>query len=92
VTPLRKNRDFVLLQAGQLLSAAGTQATAIAYPLLVLALTHSPTRAGVVGFTAIVPYALFGLFAGVAADRWNRKRVVRNAPSLAELEELSPAA
>jgi MFS family permease len=76
VTPLRKNRDFVLLQAGQLLSAAGTQATAIAYPLLILALTHSPARAGIVGFTAIVPYALFGLFAGVAADRWNRKRVM----------------
>jgi MFS family permease len=76
VTPLRKNRDFVLLQAGQLLSAAGTQATAIAYPLLILALTHSPARAGVVGFTAILPYALFGLFAGVAADRWNRKRVM----------------
>jgi len=79
VTPLRKNRDFVLLQAGQLLSAAGTQATAIAYPLLVLALTHSPARAGVVGFTAIVPYALFGLFAGVAADRWNRRRVMLTA-------------
>ena len=76
MTPLRKNRDFVLLQAGQLLSAAGTQATAIAYPLLILALTHSPARAGVVGFTAIVPYALFGLFAGVAADRWNRKRMM----------------
>jgi MFS family permease len=44
--------------------------------LLILALTHSPARAGVVGFTAIVPYALFGLFAGVAADRWNRRRMM----------------
>src|SRR5581483_321716 len=74
--PLRRNRDFVLLQAGQLLSTAGTQATAIAYPLLVLALTHSPARAGLVGFASILPYALFGLLAGVAADRWNRKRVM----------------
>lgn len=85
MTPLRKNRDFVLLQAGQLLSAAGTQATAIAYPLLILALTHSPARAGVVGFTAIVPYALFGLFAGVAADRWNRKRVMLAADGVRAL-------
>ena len=52
--PLRKNRDFVLLQLGQLLSTTGSAATAIAYPLLVLALTHSPAQAGVVGFANIV--------------------------------------
>jgi MFS family permease len=74
--PLRRNRDFVLLQIGQLLSTTGTQATAIAYPLLVRATTHSPAQAGVVGFANVVPYVLFGLFAGVAADRWNRKRLM----------------
>jgi MFS family permease len=58
------------------LSTIGTAASQIAYPLLVLALTHSPAKAGVVGFANIVPYALFGLLAGVAADRWNRKRVM----------------
>jgi len=76
VTPLRKNRDFVLLQTGQALSTLGSTATQIAYPLLVLATTQPPAKAGVVGFANIVPYALFGLFAGVAADRWNRKRVM----------------
>ena len=35
--PLRRNREFILLQIGQLLSSAGTQSTAIAYPLLMLA-------------------------------------------------------
>jgi MFS family permease len=74
--PLRRNRDFILLQAGQLLSSAGSQSTAIAYPLLVLAFTHSPSKAGAVGFAYFLPAALFGLFAGVAADRWNRKRVM----------------
>jgi hypothetical protein len=34
--PLWRSRDFVLLQAGQLLSTAGTQSTTIASPLLVL--------------------------------------------------------
>lgn len=72
-TPLRRNRDFVLLQAGQLLSAIGSQASAIAYPLLVLALTHSPAKAGFVGFARLIPYAVFGLAAGAVADRWNRK-------------------
>jgi hypothetical protein len=75
-TPLRKNRDFVLLQAGQALSTAGTESTTIAYPLLVLAVTHSPAKAGIVGFARLLPYALFGLLAGVAADRWNRKTVM----------------
>jgi MFS family permease len=74
--PLRKNRDFVLLQAGELLSAAGTQSSVIAYPLLVLAVTHSPEDAGIVSFARAVPYVIFGLLAGVAADRWNRKRMM----------------
>ena len=50
--PLRKNRDFVLLQVGQTLSTIGSESTGIAYPLLVLAITHSPVQAGVVGLTA----------------------------------------
>ena len=45
-----RNRDFVLLTAGQLLSTLGSQLTTIAYPLLVLVVTHSPAKAGVVGF------------------------------------------
>jgi MFS family permease len=81
-TPLSRNRDFILLQAGQLLSATGTQASALAYPLLVLALTHSPAKAGIVGAVRIVPFAGFALFAGVAADRWNRKRVMLTAEAV----------
>jgi hypothetical protein len=74
--PLRRNRDFLLLQAGQLLSDAGTQSSAVAYPLLVLALTQSPAKAGVVSFARALPLALFALPAGVAADRWSRKRLM----------------
>lgn len=61
---------------GQLLSSAGTQLTTIAYPLLVLALTHSPAKAGFVGFARLLPSAAFALLAGVAADRWSRKRMM----------------
>jgi MFS family permease len=71
--PLRRNRDFVLLQAGQLLSNAGTQSTSIAYPLLALAVTHSAAQTGVVAFARALPTALLALPAGLAADRWNRK-------------------
>src|SRR5437762_4319828 len=74
--PLRRNRDFMLLQAGQLLSTAGTQSASIAYPLLVLAVTNSPGKAGVVSFVRLAPFAIFGLVAGVAVDRWNRRRLM----------------
>src|SRR2546429_9614063 len=63
----------MLLQAGQLLSSTGTQTTSIAYPLLVLAVTGSAAKAGLVAFARALPMALLSLPAGLAADRWNRK-------------------
>ena len=72
--PLRRNRDFMLLQIGQLLSSAGTSSTSIAFPLLVLAVTHSPAKAGIVAFARSLPSVLFALPAGLAADHWSRKR------------------
>ena len=73
LVPLRRNRDFILLQIGQALSTVGSEASGIAYTLLVLALTGSPARAGVAAFARLAPYALFALPAGVAVDRFNRK-------------------
>lgn len=75
-SPLRRNRDFLLLQTGLLLSSAGSQMTAIAYPLLVLALTGSPAKAGVVAFVRFLAMAVLALPAGIAADRWNRRRLM----------------
>ncbi len=72
-TPLRRNRDFMLLQAGQLLSTAGSSVSAIAYPLLVLAVTHSPAKAGLVQAARFAPLVVFSLVAGVAADRYDRR-------------------
>jgi MFS family permease len=77
--PLRRNRNFVLLQAGQLLSNAGTQATSIAYPLLVLALTHSAVQAGIVSFARAAPMAVLAIPAGVAADHWSRRALMIGA-------------
>jgi len=71
--PLRRNRDFVLLQTGQALSTVGSESAAVAYSLLVLELTHSPAKAGLTAFARLVPWVLFALPAGVAADRLNRK-------------------
>ena len=74
--PLRRNRDFGLLRAVQLLSATGTASTTLAYPLLALAVTHSPARAGWVTFARVIPGLLVSLPGGVAADRLNRKKLM----------------
>jgi MFS family permease len=80
--PLRHNRDFVLLQFGQLMSTAGSQSTVIAYPLLVLAVTGSPALAGAVGFARMLGVTLLALPAGLAADRWNRRTLMITADAV----------
>ncbi len=82
----------MLLMTGRLLSTFGTQFTTIAYPLLVLAVTHSPAKAGVVAFARLAPHAVLGLLAGVAADRFDRKRVMIVADAVRALAIASLAA
>ena len=74
--PLHRNRDFLLLQTGLLLSSGGSQMTAIAYPLLVLTLTGSAAKAGIVAFVRLLAMAVFALPAGLAADHWSRRRLM----------------
>ena len=74
--PLRRNRDFVLLQGGQLLSTFGSNMSTIAYPLLALALTGSAAKTGYVGAVEFAPVVLFSAAAGVAADRFDRRRLM----------------
>lgn len=76
VPALSHNRNFRLLWIGQVLSDLGTQFGALAYPLLILALTHSPVIAGLVGtVTAIAAFAV-RLPAGALADRLDRRRTM----------------
>ena len=74
--PLRKNRDFSILWLGQAGSQLGSRISYVAYPLLTLAITHSPEKAGLVGFFGTVPWLLFSLPIGALSDRWDRKRVM----------------
>lgn len=71
-----RNRDFRLIWAGQTLSDLGTGIAQLAYPLMMLTLTGSPTQAGAVAAARTLPYLLFGLVAGAFADRSDRKRVM----------------
>lgn len=73
---LWRNRDFMLLWSGQLISSIGTQVSQLAFPLLVLAITRSPAQAGIVGALRGLPFAILCLPAGALVDRWDRKRVM----------------
>jgi predicted MFS family arabinose efflux permease len=75
-TPLRRNRDFQLLWAGQAISALGSRASGVALPLLVLGLTGSPARAGATMLAGSLPLLLFTLPAGAYLDRVDRKRAM----------------
>jgi MFS family permease len=70
------NKNFLLLLSGQGVSAIGTQISQLAFPLLVLALTHSPVQTGLMTALRGLPYVLFCLPAGALADRWPRKKVM----------------
>ncbi|HEY3994125.1 MAG TPA: MFS transporter, partial [Ktedonobacteraceae bacterium] len=73
---LWRNRDYMLLWCGQLLSSIGSQVSQMAFPLLVLAITGSPAQAGIVGALRGLPFALLCLPAGALVDRWDRKKVM----------------
>lgn len=73
---LWRNRDYMLLWTGQMVSYLGSGISQIAAPLLILALTNSPTMAGIAGAVGTIPYLIFSLPAGALIDRWDRKRVM----------------
>lgn len=66
----------MILWSGQTVSTLGSGISQLAYPLLVLALTHSPAQAGLVAAVFGLPYLLVSLPAGAYVDRWDRKRVM----------------
>ncbi len=74
--PLWHNRDYLLLWSGQTISSIGSGVSELAFPLLVLALTHSPAQAGIAGALRTLPYFIFTLPGGALIDRWNRKWVM----------------
>jgi AcrR family transcriptional regulator len=73
---LLRNRDYMLFWSGEALSELGSQTSTVAYPLLVLTLTGSAAKAGVVGLAKWLPLAIFAIPAGALADRVDRKRLM----------------
>jgi MFS family permease len=74
--PLSRNRSYQLLWVSQVLSGVGISASVIAFPLLVLALTGSAAKSGLVLGAITLAQLLAGLPAGALVDRWNRKTIM----------------
>jgi MFS family permease len=69
-------RDYRFLWLGQVGHAASLWMEQIVRPVLILQLTDSALMLGLVVAARMVPMLLFGLIAGVVADRFDRRRIL----------------
>lgn len=83
-----RHRNYRLFFCGQSISLVGTWMQTIAASWLVYRLTHSAFLLGIAGFFGQIPIPIFAPFAGVLADRWDRRRVLLVTQTLAMLQAL----
>src|SRR4051812_16441281 len=74
--PLRRNRDFNLLWGGSAAAMLGLMTADIAYPLVILAMTGSPLKAGLFATVQLVATVLATLPVGQLMDRHDRRRLL----------------
>jgi len=74
--PLRLDRDYRWLWAGQAVSGVGTQITRLALPYQVYVLTGSTLAIAALTAAQLVPILLFSLGAGSVADFVDRRRLL----------------
>ena len=77
-----RHRDFRLFWFGQLVSLIGTWMQSVAQAWLVLELTNSPFRLGLVGTLQFAPMLVLSFFAGALADRLPKRRLVMVSQSV----------
>jgi MFS family permease len=70
------HRDFRLFISGQLISLIGTWMQSVAQSWLVLELTNSPFKLGLIGTLQFGPMLGFSFLAGAIADRLPKRRVI----------------
>lgn len=71
-----RHRNFRLFTMGQSLSLVGTWMQQVAVAWLVYRMTESPFMLGLVGFISQGPGFVIAPFAGVLADRFDKRRIV----------------
>jgi MFS family permease len=85
-------RNYRLFFGGQIVSLAGTWITTTATSWLVYRLTGSALLLGLVGFAGQFPAFLLGPFAGIAVDRWDRRRLLVATQTVSMLQSFALAA
>ena len=73
---LMRSRNFGPYFAGNALSSSGTWFQNLAGSLLVYRLTHSPFLLGVLNVAQFGPVLLLAPWTGLAADRFDRRRLL----------------
>jgi MFS family permease len=73
---LRRHRNYRLFFTGQVISVSGTWMQNVALAWLVVELTRSPLAVGILAFCRFIPFTVFGLVAGVVADRIDNRKLV----------------
>jgi MFS family permease len=73
---LKRHRNYRLFFTGQVVSVSGTWMQNVALAWLVVELTHSPLAVGALAFCRFIPFTVFGLVAGVVADRIENRKLV----------------
>ena len=76
IAPARLGRSFRWLLASSWTTNLGDGITLAAGPLLVAAQTHNPLAVAMATFLQRLPWLIFGLYAGVLADRVSRRAIV----------------
>jgi MFS family permease len=71
-----RHRDFRIFYVGQLISVTGTWMQQVALGWFVLELTGSLFLLGVTSAVRSLPILLFSFVGGIAADRFDRKRII----------------
>jgi MFS family permease len=87
-----RSKNYRLFFAGQSFSLIGTWMQQVAMSWLVYRLTGSAILLGVIGFVSQIPTLVVSPFAGVLADRWNRRRLLVATQSLAMVQAFILAA
>src|SRR5260370_39298127 len=77
--PSRLGRSFRWLLASSWITYLGDGITLAAGPLLVASQTHNPLAVAMAAFLQRLPWLMFGLYAGVVADRVSRRGIVITA-------------